>query len=332
MGMSKTLGGVCAFPTIGAGLGFGWAADSDVWFVDKVKGSDGNPAKNDPEGACATVERALALANAQDVIYIAPGGTMVSGDPTAYITGNTTNHVISAGKYGLAMVGLTHSGLVGFPMDPQLKGGATSETAGVITCLAPYCAFENLAFNRGSAVYGINMVRDTGASTTSNANNTSIYNCYFRNVRGSGGDGSTGGAVYIIGGMGHSIQKCVFYNCRMGISAKSGTDVCECLYIDDVTFLASSGDNIVSDIYMYFQGQNFTLINNIRIAHDRPNYSGAVASIVAVGGAEIGLISNVDTLDLDGTSHASTGTCIRVPATMGCSRIHTGANDLMAVN
>lgn len=313
--------------------GFGMAVGSRPIFVDGVNGSDNYAGFDDPASAKATLEAGLALANAQDVIYITPGGAMSGGDPVAYRTANSTNHVIGATLYGLAMVGLTHSGLIGFPMDPQLKGSATSETAGVITCLAPYCAFENLAFNRGSAVYGIRCLSDSGAATTSNANNISIYNCYFRNVRGSGATGDTGGAIYIEGGMGFNIQHCLFYNTRVGIAAKSGTDVCESLVIDDVIFLASSVDNISANIYLYFQGQNFTSINKVRIAHDRPNYTdGHSVSIIAVGGAEVGLISDVKVLDANGTSHATTGTCIRVPATMGCSEIYDGDNNLMAVN
>jgi hypothetical protein len=311
--------------------GFGMAVGSRTIFVDAVSGSDNYSGFDDPASAKATVEAALALAGAQDVIYIAPGGAMSGGDPVAYRKSGS-NHLIAATTYGLAMIGLTHSGLIGFPMDPQIKIADSIGTP-IITCYAPYCAFENLAFNTGGSNSYPALAFENGETATSNANNISIFNCYFRNAGGTGANGNTGGAIYITGGMGFNINHCMFYNCRHGISAKSGTEVCENVFIHDVTFLASSVNNIASDIYLYFQGQNYTTIDLVRICHDAPNYTGSVkVPIVAVGGGEVGLISRVYCVDANGTSHATTGTVIRVTTTMGCSEIYDGDNNLLAVS
>lgn len=312
--------------------GYGMAVGSRTIFVDKVNGSDSYSGFDDPASALATVEAALALATNQDVIYIAPGGAMSGGDPVAYQTAGAANHVIAKTQYGLAMVGLTHSGLVGFPMDPQIKIGSAIATP-IITCYAPYCAFENLAFNTGgsNSYPALRFLSDSGTSTA-NANNESIFNCYFRNAGGTGAGGSTGGAIYIEGGMGFNIQHCMFYNCRHGISAKSGTDVCENLFISDVVFLASAATVVSSDIYMYFQGQNYSSIDLVRIQHPIPTYpAGHGCSIICAGGTEAGILSRVFAEDAAGTCHATTGTIFRGPTTFGIAMIYAGGDVLKTI-
>lgn len=310
--------------------GYGLASSSRTIFVDKVTGDDSRAGFDDPDNAVATVEMALSLATAQDVIYVAPGGAMSDGDPINYSTAGATNHLIAATKYGLAIVGLTHSGLSGFPMDPQIKIGSGINTP-IITCYAPYCAFENLAFNTGGSNSYPALAFESGQTATSNANNISIFNCYFRNAGGTAAGGNTGGAVYIIGGMGFNIQHCMFYNCRHGISAKSGTAVCENVFIDDVDLMASSVDNISADIYFYFQGQNYVNVNGVYVCHDQPNYtSGHACCIIAAGGTEVGQISNVFFMDANATYHSTTGTGVRIPTTMGASHLYNGYSALIA--
>jgi hypothetical protein len=198
-------------------------------------------------------------------------------------------------------------------------------------CFAPYCAFENLAFNSTGDTSISGLAFESGETATSNANNISIYNCYFRNAGSTAAQGNTGGAIYITGGMGFNIQHSMFYNCRVGIAAKSGTDVCENVFIDDVVFMASNANKISADIYLYFLGQNYTSISNVQICHDVPSYSsGSGACIVAVGGGEIGYASRIFAMDPDGNWHSSTGTILRIPATFGAGLVYDGSGALQA--
>lgn len=313
---------------------FGMASGSRTWFVDGVNGSDSYAGFDDPASAFATMRKATDSCNIYDVIYVAPAGLGSSGEP-AYYQDAATDPVIAAAKGGIAIVGIGHAAMVGQPMQVCLKAYETTSGSTNKPCLsifAPFCSIENLGFNRGNGSNGIFISGDTEG--TYDGWGTSVFNCYFRNVRGTGATGDTGGAIYVVGGAQNTIlEHCTFYNCRVGIAAKSGTSVTEGLIIRDMDFRASATSNISADIYLYFQGQNYTIIDNIRIGHDVPSYaSGHAACIIAVGGAEIGNISNVFAMDADGTSHATTGTIVRVPTTMGTTAVYNGDNALVTTN
>ncbi len=57
---------------------FGMASGSRTIFVDGVNGSDGYAGFDDPASAKVTIGAAIAIANAWDVIYIAPNGWTLS--------------------------------------------------------------------------------------------------------------------------------------------------------------------------------------------------------------------------------------------------------------
>ena len=312
--------------------GFGMAVGSRAWFVDGINGSDSYAGFDDPASAKATLRAATDACNAQDVIYVAPKGVPADGEP-GYYQDTVSDPVITSAKHGVAIVGIGHAGIIGMPYDVCVKA-YTTESSTIcpgLTVYAPFCAIENMGFNRGNGNVGILF---DGDSTTHQGYGGAVYNCYFRNCRGTGATGDTGGAISVVGGAQNTtIERCMFYNTRVGIAAKSGTSVTEGLTIRDCTFRASAASGISADIYLYFQGQNYTIIDDIRIGHDVPSYSGGHAvCIVAVGGAEIGNISRVWALDTDGSVHATTGTIIRVPTTMGTSQIYNGDGSLVNAN
>jgi hypothetical protein len=331
MGITRFPHGILATPNIGSF--FGMATGSDVWFVDGANGNDDNLGTT-PDTAFKTFRKATDSCGVYDVIYVAPAGLGSSGEP-AYYQDTVSDPIITADKGGVAIIGVGHSAMVGQPMQVCLKAYETTSGTTNEPCLslfAPFCTVENLGFNRGNGTNGIFISGDSEG--TYDGWGCSIYNCYFRNVRGTGATGDTGGAIYVVGGAQNTtIEKCMFYNCRVGIAAKSGTSVTEGLVIRDCDFRASAASSISADIYMYFQGQNYTIIDNIRIGHDVPSYaSGHGACIVAVGGAEIGNVSRVYAMDADGTSHATTGTIVRVPTTMGTASVYNGDNALVTTN
>lgn len=328
--MSLTNFQIGAWNVIG-GLGFGMAQSSKVLFVDKNNGGDTNPGTS-PEEALKTIERALVVAGPYDVIYVADPGTS-SSDPSTY-SGASANYTIPYTSKGLALVGISHSSVLcnGRPMAPSLY--AYQAATPLITVNAAQVTIEGF---RLCGVWDAGGVETAGIAAPDFSEGVaegfglSVHNCYFEDINSVGDLG----AVAITGQWNGTITNCTFMNCEIGISIVSSSSTIVGTVIDKVKFLSRDGDGseIKCDIYIYAQGATGIMINDVFIGHDAPTASGNKgASIVAAAGTEDGLISNVYMLDANGTAHATTGTCIRVPTTMGVCNVHNGDNVLIDVN
>ena len=331
MGYTNYPHGITSFGVPIVGSGFGMSESSTIYFVDKVNGSDSNEG-TEPSKAFKTIERSLVVAGAYDVIYVADPGTTAS-DPNTY-QGASENWTVGVARKGLALVGIAHSSIVGNgrPMAPSLYAYAAATP--ILKVNAPMVTIENFricgAYDQsGSETSGIGVV--DFSEGVYEGYGLSVHNCYFEDINSVGDLG----AIAITGQWNPTITNCTFMNCEMGISIVSSGSTIVGTVIDGVKFLSRDGlgTKIKCDIYIYAQGETGVLINNVFLGHDVPIATGNKgASIAAVGGAETGLISNVFYLDLNGTVHATTGTAIRVPVTIGCASIYNGDNTLSAVN
>ena len=331
MGLTNFPKRITSFGVPIVGGGFGMSEGSTIYFVDKVNGSDSNEGM-EPSKAFKTIERSFVVAGAYDVIYVADPGTTAS-DPNTY-SGASANYTVKVADKGLALVGIAHSSVVGNgrPMAPSLYAYAAATP--ILKVNAPMVTIENFricgAYDQsGSETSGIGVV--DFSEGVYEGYGLSVYNCYFEDINSVGDLG----AIAITGQWNPTITNCTFMNCEMGISIVSSGSTIVGTVIDGVKFLSRDGlgTKIKCDIYIYAQGETGILINNVFLGHDVPIATGNKgASIVAAGGVETGLISNVFYLDLNGTVHATTGTAIRVPVTIGCASIYNGDNTLSAVN
>jgi parallel beta-helix repeat protein len=268
---------------------FGWKNQGDIWFVDGTFGSDGNSGK-DPDNAFATVGKAVGttaatgLANAYDAVYILDKGHSGT-DPNPYLeTGG--NLSVPFASNNLAIVGVPHN--MHYQYGLQIKGDAVATTA-VLHINAPFCAIENLSFNRGASTTGGIYFDDEGDSTNQ-AQGSSVYNCYFRNLRGTG-NGSTGGAIVIDGGWNYLIQKCIFYNNRGGIVIKSSAaSTVEGVIIRDSQFFGAVAN---VDTYIHTSGTCArNIYDNLVFASATPAYSGGLTAYVYDDVSSDSILSN----------------------------------------
>jgi len=332
MGYTNFPNGITSFGVpVAFGPSFGMAMNSQVYFVDKLNGSDGNNGKN-PDMGFATIERALVVAGAYDVIYVADPGT-TSSDPNTY-SGAAANYIVPVASKGLAIIGIAHSAVMGNgrPMAPSIY--AYQAATPIFTVNAAQVSIENF---RIAGVWDAGGVETGGiyapdfSEGVAEGFGLSVHNCYFEDVNSIGDLG----AIAITGQWNGTITNCTFMNCEIGISIVSSGSTVVGTVIDRVKFLSRDGDGseIKCDIYMYAQGATGILINDVFVGHDCPTKTGTKgACIAAAAGTEDGLITNAYFLDADGTIHATTGTAIRVPVTMGVSNCFNGDNALMAAN
>jgi len=332
MGYTNFPNGLTSFGApVAIGPSFGMAMNSQIYFVDQINGSDGDDGKQ-PTSAFATIERALVVAGAYDVIYVADPGTSGS-DPSTY-SGAAANYTVPVASKSLAIIGIAHSALLnnGRPMAPSIY--AYQAATPVFTVNAAMVTVEGFriagAWDTGGVETAGIAVADF-SDGVSEGFGLSVHNCYFEDLNSAGDLG----AVATTGQWNTTITNCTFMNCQMGISIVSSGSTNVGTIVDTVKFFSRNGlgTKTLADIYIYCQGSDGILINNVMLGHDAPLLSGNKgANIVAVGGAEKGLISNVTYMDVNGTCHATTGTAIRVPITIGCSNIHDGDNVLIAIN
>lgn len=292
-------------PIIGS-MPYGMKAESRIWFVDQQDGNDGNDGLN-PETAFQYISRAILKASNFDVIYCLAQGYTTMNDPTPFReTAAEGNLVIPYAMDNVSLVGAGHLGFGRKPVAPQIKGASGATTA-VLSVRAPYVNIENLAFNRGSSTTGGIYTANEGDQVTE-AMGTTIYNCYFRNLRGAGA--TNGGAIFVEGIWQANISNCYFHNNRVGVYAISGTNTLTELLIQNCIFTASAASNVSVDIYVYAQGTCDFLIKDCDFAHDQPAYSGgALYFINTVGGAEVGHITgcSVGALQVVTSGEAGTG-------------------------
>jgi len=313
-------GGAKGFPVIGAGLGYGWKTDSNIYFVDYAQGSDGNPG-TDPDTPFKTIEKAVATISAYDVVYVMEAGWSGS-DPVSYI-GASANHTVALADVGVAFVGVSHAGMLGYPLSPYIMGLDTMETP-VFTVNAPLTAWENLAFsgnwgNANEATAGIYC--PDNVSGTAMGQGISIYNCYFEDFEGTTATSATtapGGGISLVGNWHSVVNHCRFRNCVVGIQLLSSANTIVGTTLEHCTFFADADTDVNADISLYAQGLCNVLINDMYFAHRCPAYASgsALRYISVIGGAETGLVTNCHCANEAALTIGDDGTGFIIPATM----------------
>lgn len=314
MGLTRFPNGLEGYPLIGAGLGYGWSPQSTIYFVDGTNGSDSNSGF-EPKKAKATIKAAIDAANKMDVIYVMPKD-WVSGGLWLGAPYTESAATIDYAKHGLAIVGIGHQGLRGQPYGVVWKDNSTSAQ---VTVNAPMCAFENLAFERSSGTSGQIYVNGNVEGTSEGAL-TTIYNCHFHYGRGSDTGGDTGGAVYVDGAWGTTVDHCSFLGCLVGISMKSNAASTGNMVIRNNIFMSRliTPSDISADIYIYTQGSACIVIDNNEFAHLLP--TGGMNRFISVqADVRQGIMSN----NMFGTAQGSditiahNGTGCTVPDNFG---------------
>ena len=319
-------GGARGFPMIGAGLGYGWKKDSNVYFVDGTQGSDGNPG-DDPDSPFATIEKAITALTAYDVVYIMEK-SFSGTDPTTY-AGAAANHTIAFADLGCAFVGVSHAGMVGYPMTPYIMGMAATLTP-IFTVNAPLCAFENLHLSGGwgnSTTATVGIYAGDTIDATQSAQGLSIFNCSFEDLEGNTPTMSRttpptgGGGIHIHGTWYSLVNHCRFRNCVVGVTIVSGTNTSVTNTVENCVFYADADTDVNVDVSVYCLGlANVAILNNY-FAHLLPNYGSGDSKrfVYVAGGSEGGMIANNHCGDDATQSAGAAGTGIICPTTMGVS-------------
>ena len=305
------------------GSRYGWKAGATPYFVDGTSGDDAYDGST-PELAKATVQAGLALMNAYDVLYIMENA-FVDTDPT-YYQGTAANHTIAVANTGVAIVGVSHAGQLGYPMTPYLMGMAATETP-VFTVNAPLVAIENLHFSGGWAnsnttTAGIYAPNSTGTSSAV-PQAISIHNCSFEDMEGASpasGSGFPGGGVSIIGTWYSVVNHCRFRNCVVGVQIGSSASTMVATTVENNIFFADADTDVNADIHSYMQGTTDICIIRNYFAHILPAYSaGSAARYIAMvgGGQEKGILSDNYCGHTSTLTAGAAGTGILAPANMG---------------
>lgn len=161
---------------------------SDYWYVDGDNGADSGNVGVSVDKPTKTVQYAIDLASAGDVIYVKEKAiTDYTGDPTNYAEVLTIPFATSS----LSIIGIsrgrTQGGL------PQLKMGSGSDPH--ITIQAPGCLIANMGINGYGATGGGILLDDDYA--TKSAFGTTIAGCHLKNcIPSTATNAATGGAIY----------------------------------------------------------------------------------------------------------------------------------------
>ena len=203
------------------------AAHTNPWttayFVDGTNGTAGAGGLS-PDDATTTINQAVTLAEAGDVIYVRQLTPQVTDltEPTVY----TDNIVIPVTKYGLSIIGTGNN-----PHNPfytMIKPGATGYG---IQVLGASFLFENMAINRSSASTGV-IFLDGDNSTSKNAWGTLISNCHIRNANSKANAG-----ILTYAGSYNTVYRCFFTGCHSSIVAASGASFpCRSFVVDSCNF------------------------------------------------------------------------------------------------
>lgn len=289
-----------------------WA---NIWYVDGTNGNDSDVG-NAPNRAFATIQAAVTAASRTDIILIRPKA-MATGatDPSDY----AETIIIPADKDGLALIGIntgrTQGGL------PQIKKGSGSTA--LLTIRAPGCLIANLGFNGASATGGGILLDDD--SSTKTAIGTTIYNCHFKNCKGSTAtNAATGGAIqWASTGCAWQvlISSCRFYK-NVGDIVLLGTSVSvpQDVIIENCVF---SGPAASVDCQLYLaggSGMNGVIVRDCEFPAMPAIGSGTNARYIDMTGC-VGQLVNchfasiVSPTGSEGT-FAAAGSLAKVPATV----------------
>ena len=309
------------------GSRYGWKHGAASYFVDGTSGDDAHDGTT-PELAKATVQAGLALMNAYDVLYIMENAFPAAGSDPTYYVGTAANHTIPLANAGVAIVGVSHAGQMGYPMTPYLMGMAATETP-VFTVRAPLTAIENLHFSGG---WGNAMTTTAGiyapdnVTATAMAQGLSIHNCSFEDMEGATATSSTtfpGAGVSIIGTWYSVVNHCRFRNCVTGIQVGSSSVTMVATVIENNIFFADATTDVNACISSYMQGTSDLLIKANYFCHNQPAYSsGDAAMYISVVGSEVGLITGNHLGHSATRTAGAAGTGIKAPNTVGVTDNH----------
>jgi hypothetical protein len=297
MGYTNFPNGITSFGEVVGSSRFSspWATH---YFVDGDDGSDGNTGLS-PDRAIKTIQTAVNLAGAQDIIYIRPkswdfdkGFNRYQEDVT--ITGGrSSNTFLNA---NMSIIGVTAPGSQGDDVGVRWKHNSTVN----LTNEAPALHLENIGFFSEGATYGVHLSNDAATLTKQGSNGTSLYNCAFK-----------GKGLYVLhGGSGLNIVKCRFQCAwdgtvaalQMNCTANSGRrfTVRDCDWLDGNSTAPSAQciQVLAPCTEILITGCNFPQLPTGNI-------------YIATSGANYGLISNCffneDNLDTDAEITLGTG-------------------------
>lgn len=212
------------------------------YFVDGDNGSDNNPG-TDPEVAKSTIQGAVDVASAQDVIYIRPKSyTLGTGfarytEDVSVTLGGSGGSGSTATNANISIIGVTQRGA--FPTD-FLGVRWKYTTATPLTVDAPCLHVENIGFFVEDATYAINLRCNGATRTQEGTTGFSIYNCAIK------GDGK----LYANGGNELQIIRCRFqakYNGAMGgIQLVGSSNQVARPIIDYCDFIGGNANNMAT--------------------------------------------------------------------------------------
>ena len=275
---------------------------STAYFVDQTGGTP-NAKGLSPDDAVTTINAAVTLAGAGDVIYVrglTPDITDLT-EPTQY----TDNIVIPVTKYGLSIIGTGNN-----PHNPFYTSVKPAIAGYGIHVLGASFLLENMAVNRGEATTGVIFV-DGDNSTSKNGWGLLISNCHIRR-----GNSAANPGIKTYAGSYQTIYNCYFTACDTGISANSGGYFpIRSFCIDGCTFQAENADNPDQrDIYIG------GVVYQLEIKNCNFHAVPALDYINAVAATTYGVIQNCYFGSLDATC-STTGAEINVAASVfvsGC--------------
>jgi hypothetical protein len=264
MSLTKYKYGILATPVIGAS-GFGWKGNSKTFFVDGTYGSDDNDGL-DPNKAIATIQKAIGLAAAHDVIYVFDKDLVDYGDSTGKYTETLT---VAKAKFGLNIIGCSQ--MLGAPVRECGIYGVTGSP--VLTNQAGSLTLENLKFGFNTGVtYAVYSV--AGEDETSWGHNPVFYNCRF-------GGFTSNSAIRGIGLQGMQVRNCLFVDNLCSIWFNSSAGTASDLLIDGNYFATNGITAISEDIFVNTQGAGYVVITRNVFAHTIPTVGRGRYIVVA---------------------------------------------------
>lgn len=203
-----------------------------IVFVDGTNGSDTTHDGSSWGSAFATIQAGVTAAGLGGTVFVMPK-EMAAGatDPSNY----AETIIIPATHAGLKLIGIskgrTQGGL------PQVKKG--SGTVSLLKIRAPGCMIANMGFNGSGSTGGGILLEDD--SSTMTAFGTSIYDCHFKNCKGTTAtDAATGGAIQWSSAGGawqlHIAGNRFYKNVGDIVDIGTGTSVPQDIVIEDCVF------------------------------------------------------------------------------------------------
>lgn len=255
-----------------------------VWFVDYDNGTVGGIGDK-PDAAQKNLQTIIDKATEWDTIFIRPRDPDTEGgDPGAIIPASTSNFSTTYGQHGLSFIGTGLGGSKARSVQTRLKGSATVNATAAFKSTAPYTAFENLTFHLGGSTTSALSITGERTTDLGYSFSSSVYNCMFWKA----------GATAINGGLDlnsawHTlVEKCIFYECAIGIRLQSAESDITGVVIRDCDF-----DGLPAAVNVDILGDGVVhnlLVDGCRFHHDQPTL-GATNKYLSLQGATDGVMT-----------------------------------------